>query len=448
MEPTVSEAEVAESVPVSFRLWRDRNFLTLILGTFFSVIGDGSYFIVLGWFVLSITGSEFALGTTLTFASIPRIIFMLLGGVVADRIDRKLILVTSLLVRASVLGLLVAVLFGMHGRPALWLVDGMAVVFGTIDAFYYPANSSVVPSAVPSAVLDRANSLVQTVQQMSTVLRPLLAAGLLWMRAYQGMFGAIAVIFAVSSLIVSFLRLRRGEQALAHRKQDGAPSVWIDIREGIRFVLSVRVLILVMIVSLGLNLLFMGPINIGIPIFVKSMGWSGSTYGGYESGFGAGTVVGGILVSILRGFRGKFLWLGGLGAVMGIAMAGIGFVHVPWGGIALMGIMGITGSVVNIPFITYIQTIVPSDKLGRTMSLMTLMSLGLVPVSYTASSFILQQHLVSVPELLLICGLANALLFATLYLFQDFRNIESHPLWKVKTLEKSSHGAGEVDSLS
>lgn len=391
--------------------------------------------------MLNVTGSEFALGSTLTFAAIPRIVFMLLGGVVADRIDRKLILVTSLLVRALILVCFVAVLFGMHGKPALWLVDVMAVIFGTIDAFYYPANSSVVPSAVPAVVLDRANSLVQTVQQMSTVLGPLLAAGLLWMRLYQAMFGTIAAIFAISSVVLSFLRLHRGE-AVQQQKQNGSSSIWTDVRDGIGFVMTVRILMLVMVVALGLNLLFMGPINIGIPIFVKSMGWSGTTYGGYESGFGVGTVVGGIVVSVLRGFRGKFLWLGGLGAMMGSAMAGIGFVRLPWAGIALMGVMGVAVSVVNIPFITYIQTIVPSDKLGRTMSLLTLMSVGLVPVSYTVSSFVLQKHQISVQGLLLGCGIAMTLLFGSLYLFRDFRQVESHPLWRAKTLDNIENVTG------
>lgn len=439
MLPTTSEPELAVSNPVVFRLWRDRNFLSLTLGTLFSVIGDGSYFIVLGWFVLSVTGSEFALGTTLTFASIPRIVFMLFGGVVADRIDRKLILVTSLLVRALILGGFVGVLFGMHGRPALWLVNVLAVMFGVIDAFYYPANISVVPSAVPAQVLDRANSLVQTVQQMSTVLGPLLAAGLLWMHLYQGMFGTIAIIFAISAIVLSLLRLRTGGEE-AQPKDRGMSSIWTDIRDGIQFVVHVRILVLVMVIALGINLLFMGPINIGVPVFVKSMGWSGSTYGGYESGFGAGTVAGGVLVYILRGFRGKFLWLGALGAVMGLAMACIGFVHAPLGGMALMGAMGMTNSIVNIPFITYIQTIVPADKLGRIMSLLTLVSVGLVPVSYTASSFVLQHHRINAPLLLLGCGIAMALLFASLYLFRDFRQIESHPLWKGKTV----NGSGNV----
>ena len=442
MNPTISESGTEESSSVGFQLWRDRNFLSLISGTFFSVIGDGSYFIILGWFVLNVTGSEFALGTTLTFASIPRIIFMLLGGAVADRINKKLILVLSLWMRALILGLFVAVLIGMHGNPALWLVDVVAVVFGTIDAFFYPANSSVVPSVVPSMVLDRANSLVQTVQQLSTVLGPLLAAGLLWMREYQGMFGSIAVIFAASSVILSFLQIRKGEQKLVHQNDEKPFSILNDIWDGIRFVASVRILVLVMIVTLGINLLFMGPINIGIPIYVKSMGWSGSIYGGYESGFGVGAVVGGMLVSSLRGFRGRFIWLGVLGIVMGIAMTGIGFIKVPWGGIALMGTMGIAISIVDIPLITYIQTIVPSDKLGRTMSLLTLMSVGLVPVSYTLTSYILQQHLISVSELLLACGIAIAVLFSSLYLFREFRHIEDHPLWTVKFGSKADDVAG------
>jgi len=69
MIPTISESDMTEASPVAFRLWRDRNFLSLIFGTFFSVIGDGSYFIILGWFVLNVTGSEFALGTTLIYYS-------------------------------------------------------------------------------------------------------------------------------------------------------------------------------------------------------------------------------------------------------------------------------------------------------------------------------------------------------------------------------------------
>jgi DHA3 family macrolide efflux protein-like MFS transporter len=428
----------------------DKNFVSLLFGVLFSVLGDAAYFIVLGWFVLNVTGSQFALGTTLTLASVPRIVFMLIGGVFADRVNRKSILVVSLLTRALILALFVIVLMLRHDRPALWVIDLIALAFGTIDAFFYPANNSVVPSVVPRSVLDRANSLVQTVQQLSTVLGPLLAAGLLWFSKYHDMFAVIAAIFAVSSLILSFLRLKNppkslGEQALQAELEEAngrdesdesvitpAPSLSMrrDIWEGIQYVLSVRILLMIMVVSLGINLLFMGPINIGVPIYVKSLGWSGSIYGTYESGFGLGTVAGGLLVALMKGFRGRFLWLGGLGAIMGLAMAGIGFVHVAWGGVLLMSVMGMMVSVVNIPFITYIQTIVPSDKLGRTMSLLTLMSVGLVPVSYTVSSFVLQQRQIHVEGLLLVCGLAVAVLFSSLYLLRDFRQVEMHPLWR------------------
>lgn len=247
---------------------------------------------VLGWFVLSVTKSEFALGTTLTFASIPRIVFMLLGGVVADRVDRKRILVTSLLIRALILAFFIFLLFMMKGKPNLWMVDLLAVLFGTIDAFYYPANSSIVPSAVPKSVLDRANSLVQTVQLTSSVLGPLLAAGLLWMRIYQGMFGTIAGLFLVSSVFLSFLRLRNTREVPVHEEQ--APqeqalpsggssstsmgavsrrsSVWRDVHEGIRFVLTVRILVLVMLFPSSLTCSSWDPSTLACQYLLRAWG--------------------------------------------------------------------------------------------------------------------------------------------------------------------------------
>ena len=433
---------------VLYRLERDRNFLRLLISIFISVLGDGAYFIVLGWFVLNVTGSEFALGTTLTFASIPRIVFMLIGGAMADRFDRKRILVLSLISRAVFLAAFVTLLIFMHGKPSLWMIDVIAVLFGTIDAFFYPAYNSMIPSVVPKNVLDRANSLVQTVQQISTVLGPLLAAGLLWFHTFSVMFIVIAGLFALSSMMLSFLRLHQEEDDTGNAEAEASASMWRSIEEGIRFVMTVRILLMVMVVALGINLLFMGPINIGIPILVKSHGWSGSIYGTYESGFGIGTVIGGVLVAIMRGFRGKFLWLGWLGALMGLAMAAIGFVPFVWGGIGLMGIMGIMVSVVNIPLITYIQTIVPSDKLGRTMSLLTLMSVGLVPVSYTASSFLLQQKVMSDRSLLFWCGLAMAALFFALYFFKEFRVMESNPMWRKKLNGGvNEHGEGAFDRI-
>jgi len=428
MIPTTDVSDVAP-ITTPFRLWRNRNFLSLIFGTWLSTIGDGAYFIVLGWFVLNVTGSEFALGTTLTFASVPRIIFLLIGGAVADRVNRKLILVISLLVRAIILLIFVIMLVFLNGKPNIWIIDIVAILFGVVDAFFYSANGSIVPSVVPSSALSKANSLIQTVQQLSALLGPLLAAALLGFQAYRNMFGAIACVFAISAMALSFLQLRHNEERLSSHQP--STSVWHDIWDGAKFVGSVRILLIIMLISLGINLLFMGPINIGIPVLIKSFGWSGGTYATYEAGFGIGTVLGGLIVIAMKGFRNRFLWLGCMGAIMGLAMSGIGFVHVPWEGVALMGVMGITVSVVNIPFFIYIQTIVPANKLGRTMSLLTLMSMGLVPVSYTVSSFILQRHQIDVPELLLGCGIAMAVLFGALYLFRDFRQVESHPLWQV-----------------
>lgn len=69
-----------------------------------------------------------------------------------------------------------------------------------------------------------------------------------------------------------------------------------------------------------INLLFMGPINLGIPSLVMLMHWHGNTYAYFETSFGIGAVIGGVICGALGGLRGNMRWIGAIGAVMGIGM--------------------------------------------------------------------------------------------------------------------------------
>lgn len=418
-------AFVLQGKPGVFRL---RNFWILLIGSLFSVMGDNAYFTILGWFVLSVTGSQLALGTTMTFAAIPRIVFMLVGGAIADRISRKLIMSISLSLRAVVLFLFALRLVTGSAHPSLWMIETMATLFGVIDSFYYPASGSVIQAAVAEPFVPRATSILQTVQQSCTVLGPLLAAGLLSMHRYGLMFVTIGAFFACASLVVTALRLRALlPQGDVQKKAEQATttSVLRDIAEGLRYVLSIRLLLIVMSLSLCINLLCTGPLNIGIPVLIRSRGWTGTTFGVYEAALGIGAVLGGVLVSVLKGFRGRLLWVGAFGVVMGLLIALLGYIPARVGGVLDMGVIGLAISVVNIPFLAFLQEFVPGDKLGRTMSVLMLVANGFTPISYTLSSWILQQH-VPAPALLFGCGIGMSVVFSLLYGSREYRRIDSN----------------------
>lgn len=407
------------------RLLRERNLWILVLGSLFSVGGDNAYFTILSWYTLTITGSQLALGTTMTLASVPRVIFMLVGGAIADRVSRKWIMGLSLAARAAVLVAFAARIALVGPRAPLWAIDLMAVLFGVIDSFYYPATSSIVQTAVSEEHVAQASSIVQTVQQASTVVGPILAAVLLAQRDYRLMFIVVAFVFAVAAVTIFWLRLRL--HAGLDAQVEGVSSVLKDIADGLRFVASIRLLLIVMCLSLVVNLFCIGPLSIGVPVMIRSRGWSGAVLGEYQSALGIGSIVGGVIVALLKGFQGKLIWIGMCGALMGLGMATVGYWQAPAAGMAALGLVGILMSIVNIPFLAFLQSTIPEEKLGRVMSVLMLVSVGFTPISYALSSWILQQGVA--PELLLLaCGVGVAAAFAALYATPDYRHVETHPL--------------------
>lgn len=431
----------------ALKVLRERDFLRLWLSVSLSSLGDSAYFILLGWFVIRTTGSELALGTTLAAASVPRLFLMLLGGVAADRFSRKWILTLSLAVRAVSLAVFSTVVALTESHLDLWFVEGVAVLFGAVDAFFWPASGSVLPHTVGRGDLGAANGLIQTAQQLSMLLGPLLAAALLRLDGFAWTFAPIAGIYLASAGASASLRLR-GDPAPLRGGADSSDrprvSAWREAVDGFRYALSVRILTIIMALSVVINFAFMGPVNVGLPVFVRTAGWPGSVYGYLEAGFSGGAILGGLAVFALAGMRGRLRWLAFAGVAMGTASMGIGLFKDPLADFALMAVTGVCASLVNIPLLTYIQTVVPKDRLGRVMSMLSVSSLGLVPVSYTLAAAVLQRGVP--PEgLFAACGLVVALVMGAAFWFPEFRRMEDHPAWKA-VAEGPSHLNGREET--
>jgi MFS family permease len=281
---------------------------------------------------------------------------------------------------------------------ALYVV---ATLFGVVDAFYWPTQSALVPHALPAGTLPVANSFIQTAQQLSMVLGPLLAGAVLQLRHFSWIFSIVAGLYAISVAAISFIRIgpaELGETAVRS-------NIWTEVGDGVRYVLGIRILLFLMLASMLINLFFMGPVNIGLPSLVQDRGWSGTIYGYLESAIGLGAVAGGGFTVLMKGMRGHFRWIAFSAAGIGLGLSAASVVtHWEWG-VVFMAASGAAMSITNIPVITYVQTIVEKSMMGRVMSLLTLMSVGLTPVSYGLSALILRTRLLSPQGLMMVGGL-------------------------------------------
>lgn len=421
-------------------LWRHSAFVRLWCGTILSALADSAFFLLLSWFIVDMTGSEAVLGTTLICMSIPRLLFMLLGGVAADRWSRKWIMFGSIFARGLIL-LLFSLLLAIDGGGWLpYSAYAVAVLFGMVDAFFWPARSSILPFLVPREQLAKANSMMEISQQISTVGGPLVSALLIRSAHYPLMFLILGVCFLAGTCFIFALRLppAAAEGAPGPASTESS-SYFKDIFSGIRYTFSVPILSIIFVTSLFTNMTFSGPINMGLPLLVKSLGWNGSAYSSLSITLGIGMIAGGILTGLCNGFRGKFMLLPLILAVMGLSISSLFFMQHLALGYAAMLIIGLALSMTNIPYITYIQSIVPAHILGRVMSLLSLMSIGLGPVSYAICSFVL-EHKVATPAVIMLAGgLGLAVIAMGLLMFREVRQMERHPAWSRSNHSEQSH---------
>ncbi len=373
-----------------------RNFRLLWIGQGISLMGDQFQFIALPWLVLKLTGDGFAIGTVMAIAGIPRALFMLVGGALTDRFSpRRVMLFSNLMRMALVLGLALMVL---SGTISLWMVYLFALGFGLADAFFYPAQSSIIPHIVENEQFQLANSITQGTAQISLFAGPVLAGGLIAALSQSSAPGGslegvgLALIFDALTFLVSVATLwaMRVEGENAHEGE--VENVLGAIGEGLRYVWDDTVLRTIFFLIAAADFLVVGPIDVGIPLLADTrLAGGAAAYGIIMSAFGAGSLIGIGLAGVLPRPSARVL-----GTVLLVVWSFVGFAMVPLGLISntaiIAGLMLVAGAAnfyVMIVFMTWLQERVPEMMLGRVMSLMMFFSAGLLPISMALSGVLL-----------------------------------------------------------
>ncbi|MCO5969334.1 MFS transporter [Actinoallomurus soli] len=333
---------------------RERQFRRFFVGQSASLLGDGMIGVALAFAVLDLTGSPSDLGYVLAARTIPMIAGLLVGGVIADRLPRRRIMVAADLARFLGQGTMAALLIG--GHATIWELGALQAVHGTATALFSPASTGLLPAIVTGPRLQQANALRGLSLSIGKIGGPVLA-GLLAATAGPGWAIAVdAATFAISAATLSRLRLPAQRPAPAQ-------SFLRDLREGwTEFSSRTWVCALVAAASLT-NLLFAAYYVLGPATAERSSGGPAG-WAAIQALLGVGSLVGGL--AALRVHPRRPLRTGVLALAfcalptMGLA-AGLSVVTVS--GLAFLGGVGMT--LFNTFMETAIQQHVPDKALSR-----------------------------------------------------------------------------------
>lgn len=348
---------------------RHGQFRLYLAARFSSLLGNAVAPIALAFAVLDLTGSVSALGVVLAARSIPQVVFMLFGGVVADRFPRHRVLVVSNGLCFLTQGLAAALL--LTGVAQVWQLAVIEAVNGAAAAFTFPAMIGLLPQLVSRDQLQRANALSGMARNVALIGGASAGGALVAFVGSGWGLAADAISFGLAALLLARLRVN-------HTERLQASSVWYDLREGwTEFVL--RRWLWVIVVAFGaLNAIQVGiMLTLGPAIADATIGRSGWGYvlAAQAAGFVLGTLV------MLRFQPRHPMRAGMLGVCANVPVLlvlGLQPQLVPLVLLAILG--GIGMDVFGIAWETSLQQHVPQEKLSRVFSYDALGSFVAIPV--------------------------------------------------------------------
>jgi len=349
----------------------------LWFGASVSLLGDGVYLVAVAWQVDELSNVPTALSVVGVAWTVPMAVFLLAGGVVSDRFDRRWVMIGADALRA--LAVTTIGLLSVTGAVELWHIVTLAALFGTGEAFFGPAFSAIVPQIVPRHLLVEANSLDQFIRPFAFQLVGPALGG--WVVAAFGPGPAFLLdgaSFAVSILAVVLIAPRAVERSV-----EGGFSAAGELREGFRFVRAHAWLWGTLLAAAIFLLAYWGPVEVLLPFLVRNDLGGGADAFGLVLGFGG---LGSILAALVIGQRGlprrhvTFMYVAWTIGALGLAGFGLGTALWQLMAIAAVGSALFTAGLVV--WGTLMQALVPIELLGRVSSLDWLVSTSLVPVSF------------------------------------------------------------------
>jgi predicted MFS family arabinose efflux permease len=360
-----------------FRALSHRNYRLFWTGAFLSNVGTWMQAVAQGWLVLQLTNSPFWLGLDAFMATSPGVLFTLVGGVFADRIDRRrLLLYTQVLAGLAALGLAALVATGVVNR---WMVLGFSFVTGCCMALASPSYLALTYDLVGREDLANAIALNSTQFQLSRVVGPALAGVAFRVFGLAGCFFANGLSFIAVVTALWMVRTEHRSNAPAQPKKEHA-ALWRDLVDGLSYVRN-RPRVSSLLLLAAINSFFGAPYFTLIPIYARDIFHLGETGLALMMGTsGVGAFLAALLVAYLGDFRRKGWFVLGGAIMFGLCIVGFALSSrlTP----SLLFLFGVGFAfVVSIAITnTLLQKLVTDQMRGRVMSMFVLSFVGTLPL--------------------------------------------------------------------
>jgi MFS family permease len=390
---------------VLLRPLRVRDFALVFAGTTVSALGDGLYYVALVWQTYELSNAPTAMSLVGIAATLPQLLFLLLGGVLTDRTDKRRLMIAADSLRGVAIGG-IGVL-SLAGTLELWSLAALVAAYALGTSLFSPAATAILPAILPQDELARGNALLSSARTVCVrVAGPAVGGVAIALFGVAYAFLADGVSFFLSA--VSLLALSHRELPTGARE-----SMLRELGEGFAYVRGQRWLSVSLAAAAVGLLCYMGPMEVLLPYLVKNELADGARALGIIfacGGFGA--LLGSLLIGQLGQPRRRVLAMYVLWSLSTLGVAAYALTDALWQ-FAAVCFVAIAGLVVGgIIWTTLLQELVPGRLLGRVSSFDLLVSFALVPVSMAITGPIADA--IGVRTTMLLAGVIGSLLLLAL----------------------------------
>ncbi|MCD4642993.1 permease [Bacillus mycoides] len=389
-----------------------RNIILMMIGKMTSLLGAGIYTFAMGLYVLKTTGSGMGFATTLICGSIPRMICGPIAGAVADRVNRRwLVIGTDLLSSLTMLIMFsLATIFG----PSLLFIYVSAALLSICASFYSVSLTSSIPNLVDEERIQKASALNQTASSLSNILAPIIGGVVFGFFSIKTFFLLNSITFFLAVIVQLFIVFDLYKKELAESKEHFLTS----IKEGFLYVKRQHEIYGLMKIAVGVNF-FASALFVSLPyIIIKNLHLSSKQLGVVEGMLAVGMLIGAIVLSVRKEvnnpFRSVYI---GLFLFAGLSLCTVfpllviipkvaSFIYY----ITFMILTGISMMVVNIPMQVHMQKTTDPNYLGRVFGLLETISTAIAPLGMIVYGLLLDM----LPTSIVMMTLGGGLLLVVL----------------------------------